>query len=105
MSELTASKVWQSGQLSLLSLLIIPEMTEEAEKLLHPGEEEKDDEKEVVEEKEDVKGEIEMKTDTHDLVILGASGFTGNYLKIGRTTHYVNVHPQASMWYGMCSEL
>ena len=98
------SKVWQSGQWSLLSLLIIPEMTEEAEKLLHPGEEEKDDEKEV-KENENVKGEIEMKTDTHDLVILGASGFTGNYLKIGRTTHYVNVHPQASMWYSMCSEL
>jgi len=55
-------------------------MTEEAEKLLHPGEEEKDDEKEVVEEKEDVKGEIEMKTDTYDLVILGASGFTGQYV-------------------------
>jgi len=55
-------------------------MTEEAEKLLHPGEEEKDDEKEVVKENENVKGEIEMKTDTHDLVILGASGFTGQYV-------------------------
>ena len=107
MSELTASKVWQSGQLSLLSLLIIPEMTEEAEKLLHPGEEEKDDEKEVVEEKEDVKGEIEMKTDTYDLLILGASGFTGNYMKINIKTkqYHVNSPLQASMWSSMCSEL
>ena len=80
------SKVWQSGQWSLLSLLIIPEMTEEAEKLLHRGEEDKDDEKEVVEEKETVKGGTEMKTDTYDLVILGASGFTGSSLKINIKT-------------------
>ena len=52
-------------------------MTEEAEKLIGTGEEEKDDEKEVVKEKENLNGELEMKTDTYDLVILGASGFTG----------------------------
>ena len=54
-------------------------MTEEAEKLIGTGEEEKDDEKEMVKEKENLTGELEMKTDTYDLVILGASGFTGYY--------------------------
>ena len=63
----------------VVHLLIFPEMTEEAEKLIGTGEEEKDDEKEVVKEKENLNGELEMKTDTYDLVILGASGFTGYY--------------------------
>ena len=51
-------------------------MTEEAEKLICTGGEEgKDD---AVGEKENVnRGELEMKTDTYDLVVLGASGFTG----------------------------
>ena len=54
-------------------------MTEEAEKLISKGEEEKD---EVVGEKKNVNpGELEMKTDAYDLVVLGASGFTGNYPK------------------------
>ena len=52
-------------------------MTEEAEKLINTGEEEKD---EVIGEKENVTNkELEMKTETHDLVVLGASGFTGNF--------------------------
>merc|ERR550519_3305606 len=51
-------------------------MTEEAEKLVNTGEEEKD---EVIGEKENVTNkELEMKT--HDLVVLGASGFTGQYV-------------------------
>ena len=43
-------------------------------------EEDKDD---ASGEKENVNhGETEMKTDTYDLVVLGASGFTGNYPKM-----------------------
>ena len=59
---------------------IITEMTEEAEKLIGTREEERDDGKEEVVEKVD--GESEMKTDTYDLVILGASGFTGDHSKV-----------------------
>ena len=55
-------------------------MTEEAEKLIGTREEERDDGKEEVVEKVD--GESEMKTDTYDLVILGASGFTGDHSKV-----------------------
>ena len=55
-------------------------MTEEAEKLIGTREEERDDGKEEVMEKVD--GESEMKTDTYDLVILGASGFTGDHSKV-----------------------
>ena len=55
-------------------------MTEEAEKLIGTREEERDDGKEEVVEKVD--GESEMKTDTYDLVILGASGFTGDHFKV-----------------------
>ena len=47
--------------------------------MIGTGEEEKEDEKAGVEEKGNVNRELEMKTDTYDLVILGASGFTGNY--------------------------
>ena len=56
-------------------------MTEEAEKLISTAkEEDKDD---ASGEKENVNhGETEMKTDTYDLVVLGASGFTGNYSKM-----------------------
>ena len=78
MSELSFKGV-AVVQWPLVHLLIFPEMTEEAEKLIGTGEEEKDDEKEVVKEKENLTGELEMKTDTYDLVILGASGFTGYY--------------------------
>ena len=35
----------------------------------------------MVGENENVTGDTELKTDTYDLVILGASGFTGNYQK------------------------
>jgi len=54
-------------------------MTEEAEKLISTAkEEDKDD---ASGEKENVNhGESEMKTDTYDLVVLGASGFTGQYV-------------------------
>ena len=87
-------------------LLILSEMTEEAEKLISTAkEEDKDD---ASGEKENVNhGELEMKTDTYDLVVLGASGFTGNYPKmvVDLKQYYLVLQPQASMWSSMCSEL
>ena len=87
------------------SLQTLSEMTEEAEKLISTGEEEKD---EVIGEKENVNnGGLEMKTDSYDLVVLGASGFTGNYPKIvvkSKQDHMIFIS-QASMWSSMCSEL
>ena len=81
-------------------------MTEEAEKLINTGEEEKD---EVIGEKENVTNkELEMKTETHDLVVLGASGFTGNFYpknEVKAEQDYVILQPQASMWSSICSGL
>ena len=71
---------------------LIPEMTEEAEKLINQSHEEKDEEKEDVEKRDHDKEDLEAleAMETFDLVILGASGFTGSKslisnFKIGRT--------------------
>ena len=59
---------------------LIPEMTEEAEKLINQSQEEKDEDKEGVEKRDHDKEDMEAleATETFDLVILGASGFTGS---------------------------
>ena len=82
-------------------------MTEEAEKLINTGEEEKD---ELIGGKENATNEeLEIKTETHDLVVLGASGFTGNSpkneFKAEQDYYVILVQPQASMWSSMFSGL
>ena len=87
------------------SLQTLSEMTEEAEKLISTGEEEKEA---MIGEKDNVNnGGLEMKTDSYDLVVLGASGFTGNYSKmvVEAKQDYVIFQTQASMWSSTCSRL
>ena len=69
-------------------------MTEEAEKLINQSQEEKDEDKEDVEKRDHDKEDMEAleAMETFDLVILGASGFTGSKsllstsnFEIGRT--------------------
>jgi len=57
-------------------------MTEEAEKLINQSQEEKDEDKEDVEKRDHEKEDIEAleAMEIFDLVILGASGFTGKYV-------------------------
>ena len=77
-----------------VSMKLIPEMTEEAEKLINQSQEEKDEDKEDVEKRDHDKEDMEAleAMETFDLVILGASGFTGSKsllstsnFEIGRT--------------------